>query len=51
MYIVLITGKGPKILTDIGGLKPYVKEKKIIHIGQRDEEKTVKYRSTQIQKH
>ena len=49
MDIALITGRGPDLLTDINGLKPYVKDQNIIHIGQRDEEETLQYGSQQIQ--
>lgn len=49
MDIALITGRGPDLLTNINGLKPYVEDRNVIHIGQRDEEETLQYGSQQIQ--
>lgn len=49
MDIALITGYGPDILANIDGLKPYMQERDIVHIGQRDEQETVLYGSSQIQ--
>ena len=48
MDIVLVTGRGPKILTDIDGLGPYVEDNHVIHVGQRDEEETIRYGASQI---
>lgn len=50
MDLAIVTGRGPKILTDINNLKPYVEDKNIIHIGQRDAEETKKYGSEDIKK-
>jgi len=49
MDIALVTGRGPDLLANINGLKPYVKDENVIHIGQRDEEETLQYGSRQIQ--
>lgn len=48
MDIALVTGRGPKLLTDIDGLGPYVQDAHVIHLGQRDEEETLLYGSSQI---
>lgn len=48
MDLAIVCGRGPLELTDIGGLKPYVEEKNIIHMGQRDQEETIRYRSPDI---
>ncbi len=48
MDLALVTGHGPAILTDINGRRPYVQEKHVIHIGQRDQEETELYGSPDI---
>lgn len=48
MDLAIITGRGPAMLTDINGLRPYVKDEHVIHIGQRDQEETIKYGSQEI---
>lgn len=48
MDLAIVTGRGPDILTDINGFRPYVKDEHVIHIGQRDEEETRKYGSREI---
>ena len=48
MDLAIITGRGPEILTNIGGLKPYIADKQVIHIGQRDAEETKQYHSQDI---
>lgn len=48
MDLAIITGRGPDILTNIGDLKPYVKDANVIHIGQRDWEETKKFGSRDI---
>jgi arginase len=48
MDLAMVTGHGPNILTNIKGLKPYVKEEHVIHIGQRDGEETKRYQSMEI---
>jgi arginase len=50
MDLAIVTGRGPEMLTDIEGLKPYVDDKNVIQIGQRDEEETKKYGSQDIKK-
>lgn len=50
MDIALVTGRGPRILTDIDGLRPYVEDACVIHIGQRDELETLQYGSDQLSK-
>jgi len=34
MDLAISTGRGPDILTNIDGLKPYVQDEHVIHIGQ-----------------
>ncbi len=36
MDLALVTGRGPELLTNIGGLKPYVRETDTVLIGNRD---------------
>lgn len=48
MDLSIVTGHGPDILTNINRLKPYVLEKNVVHIGQRDEEETKRFRSADI---
>lgn len=48
MDVALVTGRGPKLLTDIGGLGPYVEDAHVIHVGQRDEAETLQYGAAQI---
>jgi arginase len=50
MDLAIITGRGPGRLTDINGLKPYVPDRDVIHLGQRDQEETRKYGSPDIAK-
>jgi arginase len=48
MDLAIVTGRGPELLTNIYNLKPYVKDKHVIHIGQRDEAETQAYGSQDI---
>ena len=48
MDLSIVTGRGPSILTDINNLGPYIKDKNVIHIGQRDGEETKQYGSQEI---
>lgn len=50
MDLAIVTGRGPELLTDIDGLKPYVEDQGVIHIGQRDEQETVDFGSQDIRK-
>jgi arginase len=43
MELALITGRGPKELSNINNLAPYVTEQNIIHLGQRDATETRKW--------
>ena len=43
MDLAIITGRGPSILTSINAKHPYFLEKHVFHVGQRDEEETMKY--------
>lgn len=36
MDLALATGRGPELLTNIGGLKPYVREADVVLLGNRD---------------
>ncbi len=48
MDLAIVTGRGPDILTNINGRRPYVEDKNVIHIAQRDWEETKKYGSQDI---
>lgn len=48
MDLAIVTGRGPELLTNIDDLRPYVLDKNVIHIGQRDWEETKKYGSQDI---
>ena len=48
MDLALVTGRGPDLLTNMHFASPYVKDKHVIHIGQRDMEETRKYGSQDI---
>lgn len=48
MTLAIATGRGPDILTNIHELKPYVKDENVIHLGQRDQEETIRYGSQEI---
>ena len=48
MDLAIITARGPEIVTNINNLAPYVKDENIIHIGQRDQQETIKYVSQDI---
>ncbi|HMI04942.1 MAG TPA: arginase family protein [Pedobacter sp.] len=50
MDLAIVTGRGPGLLTDIDGLKPYVEDQHVIHIGQRDEQETIDFGSRDIRK-
>ena len=48
MELGFMVGHGPEVLSNINGLNPYVLEKNVVHIGQRDEEETKHYGSRNI---
>lgn len=48
MDLAIVCGRGPDVLTNMFNLKPYVLEKNVIHIGQRDWEETREYGSQDI---
>ena len=48
MDLAIVTGRGPEVLTNIDNLQPYVKDKNVVHIGQRDWKETKKYGSQDI---
>jgi arginase len=50
MELAIVTGRGPELLTNINGLKPYVHDEHTIHVGQRDQSETEKYASPDIRK-
>jgi arginase len=50
MDLAIVTGRGPDILTNIDNLKPYVEDKNVIQVGQRDAEQTKEYGSQDIRK-
>lgn len=48
MDLAIATGRGPALLTDIFGMRPYVSDKHVLHIGQRDEKEAAHYGSQDI---
>ena len=48
MDLAIVMGRGPEILTNIHDNAPYVKDKHVIHIGQRDWKETKKFNSQDI---
>ncbi|HYF67798.1 MAG TPA: arginase family protein [Ohtaekwangia sp.] len=50
MDLAIVTGRGPELLTNINDHRPYVKDEHVIHVGQRDWEKTQTHGSEDIRK-
>jgi arginase len=48
MDLAIITGRGPDILTNLNGARPYVRDEHVIHVGQRDMEETQRFHSQEI---
>jgi arginase len=48
MDLAIVTGRGPDMLTNIDGLKPYVTTENVIHVGQRDAAEIEKFGSLDI---
>lgn len=48
MDLAITTGRGSNVLTNIDGLRPYVKDENVIHIGQRDEAEVKEYDGADI---
>lgn len=48
MDLAIVTGRGPDVISNINNDVPYVKDKHVIHIGQRDWEETKKFNSQDI---
>lgn len=48
MDLAIVTGRGPAIISDINQLTPYVEDRHVIHIGQRDAEEAKKFGSRDI---
>lgn len=46
--LAIVSGRGPDMLSNIDYLKPYVKDKHIVHIGQRDQAETEAYHALDI---
>jgi arginase len=49
MDLAIVTGRGPGELTDMNGRKPFVEDRYVIHIGQRDQQQTDEYHSQRIE--
>lgn len=49
MDLAIVSGRGPDILTDINGQRPYVADEHIVQIGQRDAEEAEETGSQRIQ--
>ena len=50
MDLAIVTGRGPEMLSNINGLRPYVNDEAVIHVGQRDWEESLEYGSRDIRK-
>jgi arginase len=48
MDLAIVTGRGPDILTDLHHRRPYVLDRDVIHVGQRDWAETRQYGSQDI---
>lgn len=48
MELAIVSGRGPDILTNIGGLKPLVRDEDIVVFGCRDEEQATSYGSQSV---
>jgi len=48
MDLAIISGRGPDILTNISGLKPYVRDEDIVLFGYRDAEQAASYGSQDV---
>jgi arginase len=48
MDLAIVSGRGPDILTDIGGLKPLVRDENIVAFGYRDADEQEKHGSQDI---
>lgn len=48
MDLAIVTGRGPAIITDIGGLKPYVRDEDVVLCGYRDAEESKRYGSQDV---
>lgn len=48
MDLGMVLGKGPEMLVNMDGLGPYVEEKDVIHVGQRDQQETLEYGSDEL---
>ncbi|WP_298738939.1 arginase family protein [uncultured Chitinophaga sp.] len=48
MDLAIVTGRGPEKLTNMNGLRPYVRDEHVIQVGQRDAAETAQYGSRDI---
>jgi arginase len=48
MDLAIVTGRGPVQLTNMNGLQPYVQDKHVIQVGQRDAAEAAQYGSQDI---
>ena len=48
MELAIVSGRGPDILSNIGGLKPLVRDEDIVVFGCRDEEQAASYGSQSV---
>jgi arginase len=48
MDLAIVTGRGPDVIADIGGLKPYVKDDDVVLCGYRDAKESRKYGSQDV---
>lgn len=50
MDLAIVTGRGPETLTNMHGLRPYVRDENVVHIGQRDQLQAAEFGSPDIRK-
>jgi len=50
MDLAIVTGHGPELLNNMNGLRPYVKEEHVIHLGQRDTIEAQAYHALDLRK-
>jgi arginase len=48
MDLAIVTGRGPSVISNIDGLKPYVKEEDVVLCGYRDAEESKRYGSQDV---
>lgn len=49
MELALVTGRGPPLVTDLEGRRPFVRDEDVVALGRRDERDTLAYGSQRIE--